>query len=45
MGQLTDGLCRQGYTLGNMKRGDSRRQLLQCKGTQDDGDLLHSATQ
>jgi hypothetical protein len=44
MGQLTNSLCRQGHTLGNMKRGDSRRQLLQRKGTQDDADLLHPAT-
>jgi hypothetical protein len=45
MGQLTYSLGRQRNALRDLWRGDSRRQLPQSKGTQNDAYLLNAASQ
>ena len=41
MGQLTDGFCRKGNTLRNLRRRDTLRQLPQSKGAQNHAHLLN----
>jgi hypothetical protein len=45
MGELTDGFCRQGNTLCNLRRRDTLRQLPQSKGAQNHAHLLNPTSE